>query len=215
MPGGTHDVSRGMSMDLAGKAYPAERRERERARMLDVCAKCHTRAFAARQLADGDAVQKESKALVDEAAGIVRDLDRLGLLDPAPSSRRPHPLAGQKLELGPQMLYEDLSRPEVLFFRMKKFFYVTAYKGVFHQNPDYAHWYGNAPLKLTLSELRSESALLRKLKILEERLSGRRAAADDPLRRELRDLADRRVRGEIDDAALERAQREALDRAGW
>jgi hypothetical protein len=216
MPGGTHDVSRGISMELSGTPYPAPRRERERERMLDVCAKCHTRAFSARQLADGDAVQKESKALLDEAAGMVRDLDRLGLLDPSPSSRRPHPLLGAKLELGSQMLYEDLSRPEVLFFRMKKFHYVTAYKGVFHQSPDYAHWYGNAPLKLTLSELRSESALLRKLKILEERLTARPAAADDDaLRRELRDLAERRVRGELDDAALERAQREALDRAGW
>ncbi|HEX9308821.1 MAG TPA: multiheme c-type cytochrome [Anaeromyxobacter sp.] len=221
MPEGTHDVGQGISMDLAGNAYPAERRERERARMLDVCARCHTRTFARRQLADGDTVQRESKALVEQAVAIVRDLDRLGLLDPAPASRPPHPLSGPRLELGPQMLYENLSRPEAILFRMKKFSYVTAYKGVFHQNPDYAHWYGNAPLKLALSELQSESALLRKLRLVEERLgrSASPAPADSAgtagaLLGELRELRERRVRGELDDAALERRQREVLERAG-
>jgi len=219
MPDGTHDVSQGISMDLSGKPYPAKRREQERTRMVEVCARCHTRAFAERQLADGDAVQKESKALVEEAMAIVRDLDHLALLEPAPASRPPHPLSGARLELGPQMLYENLSRPEAIVFRMKKFSYVTAYKGVFHQNPDYAHWYGNAPLKLGLSELRSEAALLRKLRVLEERLEAGtshepKAGADATLRRELRELRERRLRGELDDAALERGQREALDRSG-
>lgn len=220
MPEGTHDVGFGISMDLAGNPYPAERRERERARMLDVCARCHARPFAARQLADGDAVRNESKALLDEGIGIVRDLDALGLLDPAPASRPPHPLSGARLELGPQMLYENLSPPEVLLFRMKKFAYVTAYKGVFHQNPDYAHWYGNAPLKLGLSELRGEAALLRRLRLVEERLKGGPTGAafpaggTDALRRELRDLRERRLRGELDDAAVERGQRQALERGG-
>lgn len=219
MPGGTHDVSQGISMDLAGKAYPEERRDRERARMIDVCARCHTRAFSGRNLADGDAIQKESKALVDEALAIIRDLDRLGLLDPAPASRPPHPLSGAVLELGPQMLYENLSRPEAIFFRMRKFSYATAFRGAFHQNPDYAHWLGNAPLKLALSELRSEAALLRKLRILEERLAASSpgdgaAGGAAALRKELQQLRERRLRGELDDAALERAQRDALERAG-
>jgi ribosomal protein L40E len=222
MPGGTHDVGRGISMDLAGKAYPKERRDRERERMLDVCARCHARPLAARSLADGDAIQRESKALLDEGAAIVKDLDALGLLEPSPATRPPHPLSGPKLELGPQMLYEDLSPPEVIFFRMKKFAYVTAYKGVFHQNPDYAHWYGNAPLKLGLSELRGEAARLRRVRLLEERLAAPGAApasatagpATDALRQELRALREQRVRGALDDAALERGQREALERAG-
>jgi hypothetical protein len=220
MPGGSHDVSQGISLDLAGNPYPAERRAREREKMVEVCARCHTRAFARRQLADGDAVQRESKALLDEGMAIVRDLDALGLLEPAPASRPPAPLSGARLELGPQMLYENLSRPEAIFFRMKKFAYVTAYKGVFHQNPDYAHWYGNATLKLGLSELRSEAALLRRLRIAEQRLEvgARVAPADAPqdaaLRKELQGLREKRTRGELDAAGLERAQREALERAG-
>ncbi len=65
----------------------------------------------------------------------------------------------------------------------------------------------------------SEAALLRKLRLLEERLeaapsSGPAAGADSSLRKELRELRERRLRGEIDDAALERGQRDALERAG-
>jgi hypothetical protein len=220
MAGGTHDVSQGISMDLGGTPYPPERRERERAKMVEVCARCHTRAFARRALADGDAIQRESKALLDEGTAIVRDLDALGLLEPGPASRPPHPLSGAKLELGPQMLYENLSRPEAIYFRMKKFAYVTAFKGVFHQNPDYAHWYGNAPLKLGLSELRGESALLRRLRIAEQRLAvGAREdrpgdAQDAALRRDLQELREKRTRGELDAAGLDRAQREVLEKAG-
>jgi hypothetical protein len=223
MPGGTHDVSVGISMGLGGQPYPEARRARERERMLDVCAGCHTRRFSAGALGDADAIQKEAKKLVDEGAALVTELDRLGLLEPAPATRPPHPLSGARLELGPQMLYEGLSRPEATFFRMKKFYYVTAYKGVFHQNPDYAHWYGNASLKLSLSELRSDAAQLRRLKLLEERLAApgapprsaeAGAAQDDALRRELRALRERRLRGELDEAALEREQKAALERAG-
>ncbi|BDG08540.1 multiheme c-type cytochrome [Anaeromyxobacter paludicola] len=217
MPGRSHDVSAGITMGLAGQPYPPERRDRERQRMLDVCAKCHARGFAARQLADGDAVQKESKALLDEGAAIVRRLDGAGLLEPAPATRPPHPLSGARLELGPQMLYEDLSRAEAIYFRMKKYAYVTAYKGVFHQNPDYAHWHGNAALKLGLSELRSEAALLERLRLLEQRLelgAGPAAAGGKPedLERDLRALRELRLRGEIDAATLERRQLELLRR---
>ncbi|HZZ83203.1 MAG TPA: multiheme c-type cytochrome [Anaeromyxobacteraceae bacterium] len=217
MPAGAHDVGRGITMGLAGQPFPEARRKAERERMLDVCAKCHARGLAARQLADGDAVQRESKALLEEAAAIVKRLDDQGLLEPSPSARPAHPLAGKRLELGAQMLYEDLSRAEAIFFRMKKYAYVTAYKGVFHQNPDYAHWYGNAALKLGLSELKSEAALLQRIRRLEQRLdaappSSAATAARDPVERELRELREKRLRGELDDAALERRQLEALER---
>jgi hypothetical protein len=217
MPAGTHDVSVGITMGLAGQPYPAEKRAKERGRMLDVCAKCHTRDFAARNLSDGDAIQKESKAIVKEAEAIVLELDALSLLEPAPSDRPSHPFVGKKVELGPQMLYEQLSRPEAIFFEIKKFHYVTAYKGAFHQNPDYAHWYGNSKLKLAVSELRSEAALLKRVRLLEERLSvagGTAAKAPDALELELSKLRERRVKGEIDQATLEQEQRALLEKAG-
>ena len=68
------------------------------------------------------------------------------------------------------MLYENLSSVESTLFKMKAFYAISAYKGVFHQNPDYAHWYGNAPMKLALSEIRSQAALLRKVEAIKKRV---------------------------------------------
>jgi len=220
MPEGTHNVSEGITMGLAGQAYPQDVREKERDKMLEVCSKCHSKTFAAQNLSDGDAIQQQSMALVKEADKIIRELDQEGLLLPSPSDRPAHPLSGHKLEIGPQMLYEDLSRVEALFFRMKKFFYVITYKGVFHQNPDYAHWYGNAPLKLALSEIRSEAALLKELKLLRDRinnlanmdLTGANDATGsetDLLTLDLRKLKEQFLKGELSKDEYE-SRREAL-----
>ncbi len=220
MPGGSHDVSQGISMGLGGQPYPPEKRRRERTRMVAICARCHTPAFATRQLDDGDAIQRQSKALLNQAAALVKALDAEGLLEPAPEQRPRHPLAGARLEIGAQMLYQDLSRAEAIFFRMQKFHYVTAYKGVFHQNPDYAHWYGHAPLQLALSALQSEAALLRRLHRLEQRLDLANGPGAAPateaagVKVELRALRERLLRGELDDQDFERQQRELLDRHG-
>ena len=117
------------------------------------------------------------------------------------------------------MLYDNLSRPEAIYFRMKKFYYVTTYKGVFHQNPDYAHWYGNAPLKLALSELHSEALRLRRLAALEKRLARgspnepRGAKASDSLEEALRRLRKKYRDGALDESAYEAQKRRLLDEA--
>jgi hypothetical protein len=225
MPKGTHNVSQGITMGLAGQEYPDDIREQERTNMLKVCARCHSKSFAMQNLSDGDVIQRQSKALVDEADKIIRDLDRKGLLLPSPEDRPAHPLSGHKLETGPQMLYEDLSRVEALFFRMKKFYYVISYKGVLHQNPDYAHWYGNAPLKLTLSEIRSEALLLKELKLLRDRinnlsemeLSGSRVepgSDNTSLKTELRTLKERFLKGELSEDEHEIRKKELLHKHG-
>ncbi len=170
LPKGTHNVSQGITMGLAGQPYPDDVREKERNRMLTICSRCHSKTFSAQNLSDGDAIQRQSKALVDEADSIIRELEQEGLLLPSPSDRPAHPLSGHKLDIGPQMLFGDLSHVEALFYRMKKFYYIISYKGVFHQNPGYAHLYGNAPLELTLSEIRSEALLLKELKLLRDRI---------------------------------------------
>lgn len=220
MPSGSHDVGFGMTMGLAGQPVPKEVREREREKMIGVCADCHTRSFAAQNLHDGDAVQKQAKAALDEAAGIIRELEEEDLLMPAPDERPAHPLSGHALEIGPQMLYEDLSRVEAVFFRMKKFYYVITYKGVYHQNPDYAHWYGNAPLKLALSELKSEARLLREFKRLRDRVdnlarsagaAGKRA---EDLSSRLRELKERYLRGDLERSDYEKEKGVLLDGAG-
>ncbi len=212
-----HDVSAGITMGLFGQPYPAAQRERERGRMLEVCSRCHARPFAARNLADGDAIQRQSLALVAAAKAIIERLDSDALLDPSPATRPPHPLFGHRLVLGPQMLYENLSPIEALFFRMKKFDYVTTYKGAFHQSPDYTHWYGNSRLKLDLSEIRGMAAQLRREAALRREIARLTAAPTDAYARvkaALTALDRLRADDTVDEAEYRRRREAILDREG-
>ena len=225
LPEGNHNVSIGITMGVGGQEYTADVREAQRDRMLKICERCHTRSFSSRNLMDGDAIQQQSKVLVDEAASIIMELEKENLLSPSPDNRPAHPLSGHNLDIGPQMLYENLSGIEATFFRMKNFYYVMAYKGVFHQNPDYAHWYGNAPLKLALSEIKSEAALLRELKRLKERVDNISEMQNDAiksesmtpggvLKAELRRLREQYLRGALSEEEYLNRKNEILGKHG-
>ncbi len=216
MHGGSHDVSRGITADGQPDAV---RNSEARRFMLTVCAACHTSDFAARSLADADGIRQQSGKTVADAQAVVEDLQKKGLLAPSPASRPPHPLAGNNFVIGPHMLYEDLSSVESLFFKLKQFYAPTAYKGAYHQNPDYAHWYGNAPMKLTLSQIRSEALLLQEVQALKKRLDNLSATGSTEgeigdMKRRLRELEDRLLKGEIDRQEYEKAKNRLLDEKG-
>ncbi len=160
MPQGSHNVSFGITMTSGMDLLPEKERTPRRAEMVGVCVQCHARGFVEREFARDDAVREQSTALVASAAEVIRTLDDRKLLEPAPEQRPAHPLNGQQLVLDNQMLYENISRVERLFFKMKKYDQAKAIKGAYHQNPAYTHWYGNAELKLTLAEIESEAVLL-------------------------------------------------------
>ncbi|PLX85757.1 MAG: hypothetical protein C0614_04245 [Desulfuromonas sp.] len=161
MPGGSHDVSFGITLTSGMQPLDSELITKRRAEMLSICQQCHARGFAERDLASSDAVRVQSVALVQQAMAIIRDIDDRDLLVPAPDERPPHPLLGQQLVLDGQMLYENYSHIERLLFKMKKYDLAKAVKGAYHQNPAYTHWYGNAELKLTLVDIEAEAARLR------------------------------------------------------
>ena len=218
MQGGSHNVSRGISAGIARGSLELKKQEREN--MLTVCATCHTRTFAARNLEDADRIMEQSGALVSEARSIIEGLERDGLLLPPLSERPAHPLSGTSLETGSHMLYENLSLPESLFFKMKAFYAATAYKGAFHQNPDYIHWFGNAPLKLTLSEIKSEAALLRSVDRLKKRFDNLGPAGKEEqgefadIEKKLRALKEMRLKGEITEEDLQAQKNKLLDGQG-
>ncbi len=216
MQASSHNVSRGISS--GPRREPGAPNDEEREFMLTVCSRCHTRSFAARNLADADRIRLQSDALVQEAQQIVAGLDKDGLLAPSPVDRPAHPLFGKTLVLDSQMLYENLSSVEALLFKMKKFYAPTSYKGAFHQNPDYAHWYGNAPLKLTLSEIKSEAALLRKIDLLRKRLDNFGTKAGNPALEDvigkLRALNEQRLKNEITEQEYQKRKNSILDEKG-
>src|SRR5512137_1963383 len=54
MPGGTHDVSGGITMSSGGIPYPAEKAKPNREMMVKICSQCHAPGFALRELSRGD-----------------------------------------------------------------------------------------------------------------------------------------------------------------
>ncbi len=175
MPGGTHDVSGGITIGragsgsvLAGETPPIpmgviERAaaEKQRQAMLRICEGCHTPRLARHALEDADAIKREADRLVAEAVKIMRGLHADGLLDPMPSDRPAHPTAGHALVLGGGMLYENHSEAERIFFDLAKFAHAITFKGAYHQSGDHTHWLGMARLKEDLEELKAEERRLR------------------------------------------------------
>jgi hydroxylamine dehydrogenase len=164
MPKGTHNVSIGLTMNSGGVPFPPQKAKAGRAEMVQICSACHAPAFARRELERNDAVREQSLAILKEAEGIIWDLNDRSLLDPMPADRALHPLSGPRLVTDSQMLYEDTSHIERLFFKMKKYDYARTVKGAYHQNPAYTHWYGNAELKMDLVDIKGEASRLKERK---------------------------------------------------
>ena len=221
LSGGSHDVSRGIASGIPESKK--ELRDKERGFMIDICSSCHTKSLAGASLNDADIIERQGRILVNEARGIIEGLQKDGLLSPAPSKRPPHPLEADRFTLGSHMLYEDLSTVESLYFKMSRFYYITSYKGAFHQNPDYAHWYGNAPMKLTLSEIKSQAALLREAAILKKRIDNLGPSIDkdytkapiEDLKTRLRRLNEKRLREEITEEQYQKERSNVLDEGGF
>jgi hypothetical protein len=210
MVGGSHNVSRGIA---TGRSE--QNRERERVFMVAICSRCHTGELARRNLDDADNIEVQSRALLAEAQKVIEELAKKGLLVPSPSERPEHPIFGHEFVIGPHMLYENLSHVEALYFRMMMFYYMSAFKGAFHQNPDYAHWFGNAPLKLTLSEIKSEAALLKDIKILKKRLElFEKQGVKDDLKLRLLELEEMRIKGKMEEEEFKKRKDSLLEEHG-
>jgi len=146
-----HDVSRGLARGPVGDAsiYVAldnkpiteKMAKKRRQDMLRICGQCHSRGFAVPRLEAADAVHRATDELLEEARSIVESLRREGLL----KSGNPDQVA---------------SGVEGLFFNMAHKSSLTAWKGAYHSNPNYAHtaW---VALNLDFIALKEEARRLR------------------------------------------------------
>jgi mono/diheme cytochrome c family protein len=209
MPAGTHDVSGGITMSSGGIPYSADKAKPNREIMVKICSQCHAPGFATRELARGDAIQKQSLAIVKEAENIILDLADRNLLDPMPANRPPHPLSGNQLVLDSQLLYEDTSHIERLLFKMKKYDYARTIKGAYHQNPAYTHWYGNAELKMDLIDIKAEASRLKKsgARAPESSVAADKSGAEE----ELKTLQKKRERGAISEVEYQREKKRVME----
>lgn len=124
-----------------------------REKMLATCSGCHSREFAAKNLAAGDAIVRESDRLMAEAINTVAGLYQDRVLTRQADYAYAYPDI---------LTFYDAPTPiEQKLYEMLMEYRMRAFQGAFHQNPDYMHWYGWAPMKTTLVEIKDEAARLR------------------------------------------------------
>jgi len=138
----------------AGKVMRLTKEEfhEKRVKITAVCAKCHGTAYAKGQLDAADEVIKDADKVMAEAITVVQDLYKDGILQ-KPAGWHLAPDLLQFFE-AKSMVEQDLY---VMFFGYR----MRAFQGAFHMNPDYMHWYGWAPMKETLQNIKDEAAKLR------------------------------------------------------
>jgi hypothetical protein len=125
---------------------------KQRFRMLDICSKCHSSSYASSQLIAGDRLIKEADRDMADAITTVKGLYQDGLL------KKP-----TDWKMAPDLLqyYEARSPIEQDLYLMFFEYRMRAFQGAFHQNADYSHWYGWAPMKETLQRIKDDAARLR------------------------------------------------------
>ncbi len=131
------------SVDMARFSEDDWRKERDK--MIDVCSQCHSRAFASDRMKKSDTMIKEADRLMARAITIVAGLYEKGLLKKDLADEHPYPdlLAFHD---APSVIEQKLF---LMFFEYR----MRAFQGAFHNNPDYAFWYGWSELKQALSEI--------------------------------------------------------------
>ena len=130
--------------------------------MTYVCSECHSKPFATANLENADQIKADVDAKLWDPVMRIRGLWYDGLLDPMPENRPPHPQSGTALVIGGQQLYTDTSAIEQLFFQTYKYDHVSTFKGAYHINPDYSHWFGWARVNADIDLIRGEEARLRR-----------------------------------------------------
>jgi hydroxylamine dehydrogenase len=135
----------------------------KRAKMTAICQQCHASGFVKKNLDGADQIKADVDTLLWDPVMRIRGLWYDGLLDPMPPDRAPNPIFGQGLVLGGQQLYGGTSTIEQLFFNTYKYDHVSTFKGAYHINPDYSHWFGWARVNVDRDLIKGEEAKLRRL----------------------------------------------------
>ena len=106
----------------------------EREKMITVCTECHSRNYAQAELEKGDNLIREGDKLMAEAIRVIAALYKDGILDKPESYSYPFP---------DLLTFHDATTTiEQRLFTMHLKHRMRLFQGAFHNNPDYALWYG-------------------------------------------------------------------------
>jgi len=127
--------------------------QKERDKMIKVCAQCHSTNFAQGELSKGDTMIKEADHLMAEAIRTVAALYKDGILAKTGNYTYPFP---------DLLTFHDApTEVEQKLFVMFLEHRMRTFQGTFHANPDYALWYGWSGMKQDLAEIKMMAQELR------------------------------------------------------
>jgi hypothetical protein len=128
--------------------------QEKRDEMIGVCSDCHSENFAQAELAKGDKMIQAADHLMAEAINIVAGLYKDGILKQPKhySYAFPDLLAFHD---APTVIEQKLF---LMFLKHR----MRAFQGSFHQNPDYALWYGWSEMTMDLTNIKRLAKEMRK-----------------------------------------------------
>ena len=147
-------------LDVVAKAQvarlSAKEWDQERAKMLKVCVQCHSSHFAKSELEKGDRMIRQVDKLMAKAIKVVADLYKDGIL------QKPKTYSFAYPDL---LTFHDAPTPiEMRLFTMHLKHRMRAFQGTFHNNPDYALWYGWNEMVQDLREIQEMARQMRREK---------------------------------------------------
>jgi hydroxylamine dehydrogenase len=135
--------------------------QNERNKMIQTCAKCHSKAYGATQLKAGDDMMKKADHLMAQAIHIVAALYEEGIIEKPVEYEYAYPDFWYFMRTNGTSM-DHLSHIDQVLFEMYMKHRMRTYQGCYHVNPDYAYWYGWAMMTKDLGEIQELDHLLRK-----------------------------------------------------
>ena len=150
------------SLDLA--RLDKESWQKERDKMIKVCAGCHSESYAKERLALGDSMMPKLDRMMADAIETVAALYKDGLIQQPADYPYNYPFLLTFMETGGAEGRKDfnkISYIDQVLLQMYMKHRMRAYQGFFHINPDYAYWYGYAEMTKDLGEIKELAKTMR------------------------------------------------------
>jgi len=130
--------------------------DKERNKLIAACTKCHSSNFAKAQMAKGDDMIRQADRMMAKAIRVVAGLYKDGVL------AKPEGYAYAYPDL---LTFHDApTEIEQRLFEMHLKHRMRAFQGTFHNNPDYALWYGWSELVRDVTAIETMAEELRAAK---------------------------------------------------
>jgi hypothetical protein len=129
--------------------------DREREKMVKICTQCHSERFGRAEMEKGDRLIQQVDHLMATAIREVAALYAEGVLQKPENYAYPFP---------DLLMFHDAPTPienrlYVMFLKHR----MRAFQGAFHNNPDYALWYGWSEMRTDLTEITHMAKELRRI----------------------------------------------------